>query len=125
MKRLIGVVICSLVMTMGLMATPAAAEPHTYWMWCRTGSGFVTTVTDPLDSTRGYVKFISHYDGQVHGWLDVEAIQLRIDRSVTLADAYRDCKSQIICGFVLGIAETLILSKFKAAFNGLKARLRR
>ena len=125
MKRLIGAVICSLVMTVGLMATPAAAEPHTYWMWCRTGTGLVTTVTDPLQCSRGYVKFISHYDGKVHGWLDVEALQLRIDRSATLAMAYNDCKRQIICGFVLGIAETYILSKFKAAFTTLKARVRR
>ena len=125
MKKLIGVVICSLVMTVGLTATRAAAEPQGYWMWCRDGSGNVSSVTSPAQCSRGQVKFISLYDGSVAGSIDVEALELGIDRSATLAMAYNDCKRQVICNFVLGIAETYILSKLKVAFAGLKARLPR
>jgi hypothetical protein len=125
MKRLVGSVICTIVMSVGLMASPASAEPHGYWMWCRTGSGLVITVTDPLQCTRGNVKFISFYDGHVGGSIDVEALQLGIDRSKTLADAYNDCKAHIICGVIAGGFEGFLLSKVKAAYTALKGLIRR
>ena len=121
MKRIIGIVVCSIVLSFGLIAQPASAEPHGYWMWCRDGSGLVRSVTAPQQCTRGLVKFISFYDGHVGGSIDVFALQMRINRLHTLTQAYNACHARIVCGVILAGVEAFVIGKFRIAYLALRA----
>ena len=116
-----GAVICSLVMTVGLMATPAAAEPHGWNLYCRSGTGIYSYVDRPEQCRQGNVQFLSWTTGAVDFNISIWAIEQRIGKGYTLDQLYSACQSRVICGIALAGVEAIVLSKVRGVFIALKA----
>jgi hypothetical protein len=123
MKRLVGIMICSIVMSVGLMAAPAAAEPHGWNLYCRSGTGIYSYVSSPEQCRQGNVQFLSWTTGEVDGSISIWALEQHIVKGYTLDMLYSECQRHIICGIAMLPIEAFVLSKLRLAYIALKALL--
>ena len=108
-----------------LMVAPGAAqaEPHTYRMECHDYmlSGTTFGIDDPNLCKGGVIWFYDVSDNHIVGKFDVFKMKEVTGPDTTLQDAYDACTKNVYCQIGVAAVDTLILSKVKLVWLGLKA----
>ncbi len=122
--RSIAVALIAGIMLAAGAATPASAEPHTFYMRCTNTSGIVYTVSSISACGRGgYIRVYDTYDGSRVGSIDVNLLEDHRKRFDTWDESRAACEANWVCHLALSAAEAYFVGKVLAGAKWLIALL--